>query len=78
MTIKRQHDKIDWKRVYNPRYFLQILIGVCLAVLAMKGFMIPNLFMDGGITGISIGLTGVRTSTYVSGICRKHRASVVQ
>ena len=54
MTIKRQHDKIDWKRVYNPRNFLQILIGVCLAVLAMKGFMIPNLFMDGGITGISI------------------------
>jgi len=40
--------------VYNPRNFLQILIGVCLAVLAMKGFMIPNLFMDGGITGISI------------------------
>ncbi len=24
------------------------------AVLAMKGFMIPNSFLDGGITGISI------------------------
>lgn len=54
MTIKRQHDKIDWKRVYNAKNFIQVLVGVCLALLAMKGFMIPNLFMDGGITGISI------------------------
>jgi uncharacterized membrane-anchored protein YitT (DUF2179 family) len=30
------------------------LVGTSLAVLAMKGFMIPNSFMDGGITGISI------------------------
>ncbi len=54
MTIKRQHDKIDWKKVYNAKNFIQVLVGVCLALLAMKGFMIPNLFMDGGITGISI------------------------
>ncbi|MFT4023784.1 MAG: YitT family protein [Flavihumibacter sp.] len=52
--MKRQHDTIDWKRVYNAKNFFQILVGVCLAILAMKGFMIPNLFMDGGITGISI------------------------
>lgn len=50
----RQTGKIDWKRVYNAKNFIQILLGVALAVLAMKGFMIPNRFMDGGITGISI------------------------
>ena len=31
-----------------------MVMGTALAVLAMKGFMIPNKFMDGGITGISI------------------------
>lgn len=33
---------------------LQILIGCSLAILAMRGFMIPNKFLDGGVTGISI------------------------
>ena len=30
------------------------MAGSGLAVFAMKGFMIPNRFMDGGVTGISI------------------------
>lgn len=47
-------DSVDWKMVWNPKNLLLILIGTSLAVLAMKGFMIPNRFMDGGITGISI------------------------
>jgi len=29
-------------------------LGAGLAVLAMKGFMIPNRFLDGGVSGISI------------------------
>lgn len=33
---------------------MHILLGVGFAVLAMKGFMIPNRFLDGGMTGISI------------------------
>ena len=33
--------------------FLKI-IGVSCAVIAIKGFMIPNLFLDGGLLGISI------------------------
>ena len=47
-------DTVDWKIVWDPKNLLLILIGTSLAVLAMKGFMIPNRFMDGGITGISI------------------------
>ena len=47
-------DSVDWKVVWNFKNLLLIFVGTSLAVLAMKGFMIPNRFMDGGITGISI------------------------
>jgi len=51
---KHRTDIIEWKRVLNPGNMLLIITGVSLAVLAMKGFMIPNHFIDGGVTGISI------------------------
>ncbi len=54
MTRKYTSDAVDWKSVTNPKNLLHLFLGTGLAVLAMKGFMIPNKFMDGGITGISI------------------------
>ncbi len=48
------HHKLDWKVVLAPQNIIYNTIGVLCAVFAMKGFMIPNAFMDGGITGISI------------------------
>src|SRR6186997_1436960 len=54
MPKKYKSDRVDWKHVLSIKNFLHILIGTGLAVLAMKGFMIPNRFMDGGVTGISI------------------------
>jgi len=54
MTTKHRTDIIEWKRVLNVGNILLIITGVALAVLAMKGFMIPNHFIDGGVTGISI------------------------
>jgi uncharacterized membrane-anchored protein YitT (DUF2179 family) len=54
MSNKYISDKIDWKKVWNPKNLLLILVGTSMAVLAMRGFMIPNRFLDGGITGISI------------------------
>ncbi|MFI5185723.1 MAG: YitT family protein [Chitinophagales bacterium] len=54
MAKKYKTDTIEWKKVWNPGNLLLIICGVGLAVLAMKGFMIPNKFMDGGITGIAI------------------------
>ena len=54
MSKKYISDRIEWKQVMNLKNFLHLLIGTSLAVVAMKGFMIPNRFMDGGITGISI------------------------
>ncbi len=54
MTRKYKSDRIEWKHVTDPKNVALIIFGTGLAVLAMKGFMIPNRFMDGGITGISI------------------------
>ncbi|MBA4409359.1 MAG: hypothetical protein C0397_08045 [Odoribacter sp.] len=54
MTKKHQSDIINWGQVWNLKNLLQILVGSGMAVFAMKGFMIPNRFMDGGVTGISI------------------------
>jgi uncharacterized membrane-anchored protein YitT (DUF2179 family) len=50
----QRSDTIEWKKVWNIGNLLLITAGVILAVVAMKGFMIPNRFIDGGITGISI------------------------
>jgi uncharacterized membrane-anchored protein YitT (DUF2179 family) len=54
MVKKHKTDRVEWKQVWSFKNLLLILLGSGLAVLAMKGFMIPNKFMDGGITGISI------------------------
>ena len=54
MTRKYKSDAVEWHIVFDLKNFFQILLGTALAVLAMKGFMIPNKFLDGGITGISI------------------------
>ena len=54
MTKKLKKDSINWSEIRNPKTLLQIIIGSAMAVFAMKGFMMPNHFMDGGVTGISI------------------------
>lgn len=47
-------DSIDWKRIFSPSSILFTIVGVLSAIVALKGFMIPNHFIDGGITGIAI------------------------
>jgi uncharacterized membrane-anchored protein YitT (DUF2179 family) len=54
MTKKYKSNAIEWKNILNLKNLLHIVLGSGLAVIAMKGFMIPNRFLDGGITGISI------------------------
>ena len=54
MSRKYKHDRLEWNKVWNLKSFLHILVGISLATFAMKGFMIPNRFLDGGVTGISI------------------------
>jgi len=44
--------KIDFKHFYQNSVF--ILLGVLSAGFGLKGFLLPNAFIDGGITGVSL------------------------
>jgi uncharacterized membrane-anchored protein YitT (DUF2179 family) len=54
MTKKHPGDTINWGTIWNLKNLIQIVVGCGLAIFAMRGFMIPNQFMDGGVTGISL------------------------
>lgn len=47
-------ESIDWRSIFSLQSMLYTLAGVASAVFALKGFMLPNHFIDGGITGLSI------------------------
>ena len=47
-------ETIDLKSIFSIKSILWKLFGVVFAVIAIKGFMIPNHFLDGGLLGISI------------------------
>lgn len=47
-------EALDLNNIFSLKSFLLKLIGVVCAVVAIKGFMIPNHFLDGGLLGISI------------------------
>lgn len=47
-------NSIHWKTIFSPSAVFYTLLGVLFATLALKGFMIPNHFLDGGVTGFSI------------------------
>ena len=46
--------EFELHKLLSIKQLFLLIIGVCLAVFALKGFMIPNRFLDGGVTGISI------------------------
>ncbi|MDQ6469470.1 YitT family protein [Flavobacterium sp. LHD-80] len=45
---------IDWKEILNFKNIALNIIGVAFITLALKGFMLPNKFLDGGVIGISM------------------------
>jgi uncharacterized membrane-anchored protein YitT (DUF2179 family) len=49
-------ETIDWKRLFSLHNILFTLVGVGCAVFALKAFMLPNKFIDGGVTGVAIVL----------------------
>lgn len=59
MKVKHPVDKTWWKSLYTPRSFMLMLTGVALAIFALKGFILPNDFLDGGVTGISLLLHAI-------------------
>ncbi|RZS95660.1 YitT family protein [Cecembia calidifontis] len=50
--------KIHWKSIFSLKSIIYTISGVLLAVIGLQGFMVPNNFLDGGVTGISILVTG--------------------
>ncbi|SDA95836.1 Uncharacterized membrane-anchored protein YitT, contains DUF161 and DUF2179 domains [Algoriphagus alkaliphilus] len=54
MITSRQN--IDWEAVFDPFSILYIVAGVFCAAVALEAFMLPNKFLDGGVTGIAIVL----------------------
>lgn len=60
--------KIDWRSIFSIRALGFTLIGVLLAVVGLQGFLLPNHFLDGGVTGISIlvkGFADIHISYYL-------------
>jgi uncharacterized membrane-anchored protein YitT (DUF2179 family) len=47
-------NSIHWAQLFSLKSIIFTLLGTLCAAIAIKGFMVPNHFIDGGITGISI------------------------
>jgi uncharacterized membrane-anchored protein YitT (DUF2179 family) len=48
------NSNIEWRSIFSLSYITYTILGVISAVVALKGFMMPNHFLDGGVTGLSI------------------------
>jgi len=63
LPLKKQHER----RIAIIKYIF-IFTGVLLASFGLKSFLIPNDFIDGGVTGISLlayQLTGIPVSAWL-------------
>ncbi|MFN2136755.1 MAG: YitT family protein [Candidatus Promineifilaceae bacterium] len=49
-----QNRDIDWRGIFSFSSVTYTTLGIASAFLALKGFMMPNHFLDGGVTGLSI------------------------
>ncbi len=52
MNLNKQ--EVDWKAVFDPMSIFYIVTGVFCAAISLEVFMLPNKFLDGGVTGIAI------------------------
>jgi uncharacterized membrane-anchored protein YitT (DUF2179 family) len=54
-TLKTsKYKEINWGQIFTLRYIIGNTIGIILIIFALKGFMIPNHFLDGGVLGVSL------------------------
>ncbi|HEY0898882.1 MAG TPA: YitT family protein [Sphingobacteriaceae bacterium] len=63
LPVKKQHEQ----RLATIKYIF-IFMGVLLASFGLKSFLIPNDFIDGGVTGISLlayQMTGIPVSAWL-------------
>lgn len=47
-------NSINWRSLFSLHSVVYSLLGILAAMVALEGFMLPNHFLDGGVTGISI------------------------
>jgi uncharacterized membrane-anchored protein YitT (DUF2179 family) len=52
--MKPSEESIDWKLIFSPSSLIYNISGVVLAAISLEAFMLPNKFLDGGVTGIAI------------------------
>lgn len=53
------HSKhVRWRSIFSIRSISYTVLGVLFAIVGLQGFLVPNNFLDGGVTGISILITG--------------------
>ncbi|MFX5956544.1 YitT family protein, partial [Acinetobacter baumannii] len=50
-SAEEKHKDSNWVIIQDAA---QVLLGVVMAGIALKGFLVPNHFFDGGVTGMSI------------------------
>lgn len=50
----RKYDRVNWRSLFSLQSVVYSLLGILSAMVALEGFMLPNHFLDGGVTGISI------------------------
>lgn len=65
MTSSRRERLARLNLIHNTQDVVLIVMGVLLAAVGLKGFLLPNGFLDGGVTGISLlinRLTGISIS----------------
>ena len=46
--------QVDWKSIFSFSSLAFTVVGVAFAAIALEAFMLPNKFLDGGVTGIAI------------------------
>lgn len=55
MSKSIEHQKsINWKQIFTFKHIFGNTLGIVVIIFALKSFMIPNHFLDGGILGISL------------------------
>lgn len=49
-----QKKRLQWNTPHQLRQMVMIAMAVFMASVGLKGFLLPNHFLDGGVTGISL------------------------
>jgi uncharacterized membrane-anchored protein YitT (DUF2179 family) len=57
--MQNGHNFINWKEIFKPKNIGLNVLGVLFITLALRGFMLPNKFLDGGVIGLSMLLAEI-------------------